>query len=152
MEKIFTLATGKDVPAQFDGLTVPYVEADSLQHALQLIGNEANLVAIFNQAYRLNVQKAVKAASQKKDATADTLRAVPAAYRPESIRVRDPNAEPKAASSGVIKEAKAAKQAAEDMFNVEGLDADERAVMERMREKYLAKMAAAGFAQTPAES
>lgn len=106
MEKLFTLKKGTEVADRFDGLTVPYVEADNLEHAKQLAGSEANVVAIFNQAWRLNVQKDVKSIAQKDDTTPEMLRARPAAYKPETVKVRDPNAEPKSASSGVIREAK----------------------------------------------
>lgn len=107
MEKLFTLKKGTEVAERFDGLTVPYVEADSLDHAKQLAGSEANVVAIFNQAWRLNVQKDVKSIAMKDDTTPEMLRARPKNYKPETVKVRDPNAEPKSASSGVIREAKA---------------------------------------------
>lgn len=107
MERIFTLKKGTEVADRFDGLTIPYVEADNLTHAQELAGGEGNLVAIFNQAYRLNLQKSVKSIATKEDTTAETLRAAARDYKPEAIRVRDPNAEPKSKSSGEVKKAKA---------------------------------------------
>ena len=106
MEKLFTLKKGTEIADRFDGVTIPYVEADNLDHARTLAGSDENLVAIFNQAYRLNVQKHVKAIALKDDTTVEMLRERAATYKPESIRVRDPNATPKQ-SSGAIKEAKA---------------------------------------------
>jgi hypothetical protein len=107
MEKLFTLKKGTEVADRFDGLTIPYTEADSLQHAIELANGEQNLVAIFNQAYRLNLQKDVKSIANKDDTTVEILRARASNYKPEQVRVRDPNAEPKSASSGVVKQAKA---------------------------------------------
>lgn len=107
MEKLFTLKKGTEVADRFDGLTIPYVEADSVEHAKTLAGSDENLVAIFNQAYRLNLQKDVKSIALKDDTTADGLRKRAQEYKPESIRVRDPNAEPKGKSSGIVKAAKA---------------------------------------------
>lgn len=107
MEKLFALKKGTEVADRFDGLTIPYIEADSLTHAIALANGEANLVAIFNQAYRLNLQKDVKSIATKDETTADMLRARARDYKPEVVKVRDPNAEPKSASSGVIREAKA---------------------------------------------
>ena len=107
MEKIFTLKKGTEVADRFDGLTIPYIEADNLDHARTLAGSDENLVAIFNQAYRLNLQKDVKAHANAEDATAEGLRERAATYKPPVIKTRDPNAEPKSDSSGVIKAAKA---------------------------------------------
>lgn len=138
MEKLFTLKKGTEVADRFDGLTIPYIEADNLAHAITLANGEANLVAIFNQAYRLNLQKDVKSIATKDESTADTLRQRARDYKPETVKVRDPNAEPKSASSGVIREAKAKASVLDELL----------AANPELRAKYADRLATAKAAPT----
>lgn len=131
MERIFTLKKGTEVADRFDGLTVPYIEADDLQHAIRLANGEENLVALFNQAYRLNLQKDVKSIAQKDDTTAEILRQRAANYKPEQIRARDPNAEPKKVSGAV----KAAKEKASLLDSILAADPS-------LRERFAEQLAA----------
>lgn len=71
-ETIFTLKKGIDVPDKFDGVTVPILAAASNEDMLKIAGDKAYIV--FNRAHVLDVQKAVKDASQEEGATTDGLR------------------------------------------------------------------------------
>lgn len=93
-ERIFTLKKGTEVPDRFDGVTVPFQVPASLDEARKVCeGDESRLVAIFNQAYALNLQKSVKDECNEDGATVDSIRAHAAAYKPGQVKSRkaDPN-------------------------------------------------------------
>jgi len=142
MEKLFTLKKGTEIADRFDGLTIPYTEADDLQHAIRLANGEKNLVAIFNQAYRLNLQKDVKSIALKDDTTAEALRARARDFLPEDVKVRDPNAEPKSKASGEIKKAKAKASLLDEIL----------ASNPELAAKYAERAAAVAAQATPAAS
>lgn len=85
-EFIFTMKKGTEVPAQFDGVTIPIQAPASNEEMLKLAGE--NAYVIFNRAYVLDVQKDVKAASQKEGATVDSLRKHAADYKIGEVRTR----------------------------------------------------------------
>lgn len=86
VERIFTLKKGVDVPASFDGATVPFQVAGSNEDMLKLAGDNAYVV--FNQAYSLMLQKAVKDEAQEEGATIEGLRKFAADYKLGQVRVR----------------------------------------------------------------
>jgi hypothetical protein len=89
LERIFTLKKGTEVPAQFDGVTIPFQVPTSAAEMLAVSnGDEKVMVAIFNQAHALNVQKAVKAEALEEGQTVDGLRKVAADHKYGQVRVR----------------------------------------------------------------
>jgi hypothetical protein len=87
-ERIFILKKGTEVPAQFDGVTIPFSVPSAWDECLAVAGSEKTAVAIFNQAHALNVQKAVKADAQDEGQTVDGLRKVAAEHKYGAVRVR----------------------------------------------------------------
>jgi hypothetical protein len=89
LERIFTLKKGTEVPAQFDGVTIPFQVPSSAAECLAVSnGDEKVMVAIFNQAHALNVQKAVKAEALEEGQTVEGLRKVAAEHKYGQVRVR----------------------------------------------------------------
>lgn len=86
IERIFTLKKGVEVPAQFDGVTIPFQVPASNDDMLKLAGDNAYLV--FNEAYALRVQKDVKDEAQEEGATVETLRQAAADYKIGAVRTR----------------------------------------------------------------
>lgn len=87
-ERIFTLKAGTEVAKQFDGVTIPFRVPSTLQECVAAAGSESNLVAVFNQAHALNVQKSVKAESAEEGATVESLRKHAAEFKYGQVRVR----------------------------------------------------------------
>lgn len=85
-ERIFTLKKGTEVPAQFDGVTIPFQVPSNNQDMLTLAGENAYLV--FNEAYALRVQKSVKDDAQEEGATVESLRQSAADYKIGQVRTR----------------------------------------------------------------
>jgi hypothetical protein len=85
-ERIFTLKKGTEVPAQFDGVTIPFQVASSNDDMLKLAGDKAFVV--FNEAYALRVQKAVKDDATDEGQTVDGLRAVASGYKIGDVKTR----------------------------------------------------------------
>lgn len=95
-ERIFTLKKGTEVPAQFDGVTVPFQVPSSVEEMIRVCGgNEQTVVAVFNQAHALNVQKAVKADAQDEGQTVDGLRKIAAEFKYGQVRQRTGTGAPK---------------------------------------------------------
>jgi hypothetical protein len=86
IERIFTLKKGVEVPAQFDGVTIPFQIPGSNAEMLTLAGDNAYLV--FNEAYALRVQKDVKDEAQEEGATVESLRQAAADYKIGQVRTR----------------------------------------------------------------
>lgn len=89
-ERIFTLKKGTEVPAQFDGVTIPFTVPTSDAEIAALIPDEKTRVAVFNQAHALNVQKHVKAEAGKEGATVEKLRAAAKEHKYGAVRVKGP--------------------------------------------------------------
>jgi hypothetical protein len=88
-ERIFTLKAGTEVPKQFDGVTVPFLVPATLDEIRSVCNNDEKIVvAIFNQAHALNVQKAVKAEAQEEGQTVEGLRKIAAEHKYGQVRVR----------------------------------------------------------------
>lgn len=88
-ERIYTLKKGTEVPAQFDGVTIPFQVPSTLAEVQQVCnGDEKTLVAIFNQAHALNVQKDAKQVASEEGATVETIRAAAAGFKYGQVRVR----------------------------------------------------------------
>lgn len=85
-ERIFTLKKGTEVPAQFDGVTIPFQVPGNNEDMLKLAGENAYLV--FNEAYALRVQKSVKDDAQEEGATVESLRQSAADYKIGQVRTR----------------------------------------------------------------
>lgn len=85
-EHVFAMKAGTEVPKQFDGITIPILAPANNAEMLELAGD--NAYVIFNRAYVLDVQKAVKVEAVKEGATVDKLRAVPASYKIGSPKTR----------------------------------------------------------------
>jgi hypothetical protein len=86
IERIFTLKKGVEVPAQFDGVTIPFQVPGSNDDMLKIAGENAYLV--FNEAYALRVQKDVKDESQEEGATVESLRQCAVDYKIGAVRTR----------------------------------------------------------------
>lgn len=86
IERIFTLKKGVEVPAQFDGVTIPFKVPSSNAEMLELAGDNAYLV--FTEAYALRVQKDVKDEAQEEGATVEKLRQAAADYKIGQVRTR----------------------------------------------------------------
>lgn len=88
-DRIYTLKKGTEVPAQFDGVTVPFQIPSTLADVQMVCnGDEKTLVAIFNQAHALNVQKDAKQTAMEEGATVDSIRAGAASFKYGQVRVR----------------------------------------------------------------
>lgn len=88
-ERIYTLKKGTEVPAQFDGVTIPFSIPSTLEEVKAVCnGDEKTLVAIFNQAHALNVQKDVKASAMEEGATVESLRKDAVDFKYGTVRVR----------------------------------------------------------------
>lgn len=67
MEKVFIIkATGNELPAWLDGVSVPYIVADNPEHAASLAGSPEHHAAIFNEAWALRSQKNIKSEALEK--------------------------------------------------------------------------------------
>jgi hypothetical protein len=140
-EKIFTLKKGTEVAERFDGVTIPYTVPTSMTELVERAGGEQNAIAIFNQAFALNLQKAVKASALDDDATVDSLRAIASSYKPGEVRVRGPG-------SGRPKATAAAATALADL-GIE-LTPEQRAAFEAKMAQLTSKKKAENGAATPA--
>lgn len=89
-ERIFTLKAGTEVAKQFDGATIPFKVPTSDAEIVSLIPDEKVRVAVFNQAYSLNLQKSVKEESRKEGATVESLRKHAADYKVGAVRTKGP--------------------------------------------------------------
>jgi hypothetical protein len=89
-ERIFTLKAGTEVAKQFDGATIPFKVPTSDAEIASLIPDEKVRVAVFNQAYSLNLQKSVKEESRKEGATVESLRKHAADYKVGAVRTKGP--------------------------------------------------------------
>lgn len=89
-ERIFTLKKGTEVPAQFDGVTIPFTVPTSDAEIASLIPDEKTRVAVFNQAHALNVQKHVKAEAGKEGATVEKLRDAARSHKYGAVRTKGP--------------------------------------------------------------
>lgn len=88
-ERIFTLKKGTEVADRFDGVTVPFQVPASLDDIKKVCnGDEKVIVAVFNQAHALNVQKHVKSGAMEADATVESLRKDAADFKYGQVRVR----------------------------------------------------------------
>jgi hypothetical protein len=106
-ERIFTLKKGTEVADRFDGVTVPFQVPTTLAELITAAGgtkddaaavasietrvSEAarkNVVAVFNQAHALNVQKHVKSGAMEEAATVESLRKDAAEFKYGQVRVR----------------------------------------------------------------
>jgi hypothetical protein len=106
-ERIYTLKKGTEVPAQFDGVTVPFQVPSTLAEVIGAAGGSTedvsavsaiegklsevarkNAVAVFNQAHALNVQKNAKEDAQEEGATVEKIRAGAASFKYGQVRVR----------------------------------------------------------------
>lgn len=88
-DRIYTLKKGTEVPAQFDGVTIPFSIPSTLAE-VQTVCNqdEKTLVAIFNQAHALNVQKDAKSVAMEEGATVESIRKAAAEFKYGTVRVR----------------------------------------------------------------
>lgn len=86
IERIFTLKKGVEVPAQFDGVTIPFQVPGSNAEMIALAGDNAYLV--FTEAYALRVQKDVKDEANEEGATVETLRQCAVDYKIGQVRTR----------------------------------------------------------------
>lgn len=89
-ERIFVLKKGTEVPAQFDGATIPFSVPTTDAEIAALIPDEKSRVAVFNQAHALNVQKHVKAEAGKEGATIELLRKAAAEHKYGQVRTKGP--------------------------------------------------------------
>lgn len=88
-ERIYTLKKGTEVPAQFDGVTVPFSIPSTLAEVQAVCnGDEKTVVAIFNQAHALNVQKDAKQEAMEEGATVDSIRKGAVEFKYGTVRVR----------------------------------------------------------------
>lgn len=88
-ERIFTLKKGVEVADRFDGVTVPFQVPSTLDDIRKVCnGDEKVIVAVFNQAHALNVQKHVKSGAMEADATVESLRKDAADFKYGQVRVR----------------------------------------------------------------
>lgn len=112
-ERIYTLKKGTEVPAQFDGVTIPFQIPSTFAEIIVaaggtkadadiLTGIEASLteaarknaVAVFNQAHALNIQKNAKEDANEADdkgvllATVQSVRDGAAGFKYGQVRVR----------------------------------------------------------------
>jgi hypothetical protein len=85
-ERIFTLKKGTEVPAQFDGATVPFQVPASNEEMISLAGDKAYVV--FNEAYSLRVQKHVKDEANEENQTIEGLRKAASGYKIGEVRTR----------------------------------------------------------------
>jgi hypothetical protein len=85
-ERIFILKKGVEVPAQFDGVTIPFQVPANNADMLAVAGENAYLV--FNEAYALRVQKDVKDEANEEGATIETLRQCAVDYKIGAVRTR----------------------------------------------------------------
>ena len=106
-ERIYTLKKGTEVPAQFDGVTIPFQVPSTLAEVIGASGGSAedvatvsriegnltegarkNAVAVFNQAHALNVQKNAKEDAQEEGATVEKIREGARTFKYGQVRVR----------------------------------------------------------------
>jgi hypothetical protein len=88
-ETLYTLKKGTEVAPQFDGVTIPIQVPTTAAEVMEVCnGDEKTMVAIFNQAHKLNVQKAVKAETFEEGQTVDGLRKIAAEHKYGQVRVR----------------------------------------------------------------
>lgn len=143
-ERIFTLKAGTEVPKQFDGVTIPFQVPATLAEVQKVCdNNEATLVAIFNQAHALNVQKAVKAEAQEEGQTIEGLRKIAAEHKYGQVRVRG-------ASTGGTRKPKAETVAAvlgDDFLSM--LTPEQRKVYESKMEALRSKPTAPATTEAP---
>lgn len=105
-DRIYTLKKGTEVPAQFDGVTIPFSIPSTLAEVQTVCnGDEKTLVAIFNQAHALNVQKDAKSVAMEEGATVESIRKAAAEFKYGTVRVRG-------ASTGAAKPSAAKVEAA----------------------------------------
>lgn len=90
-EKLFALKKGTEVAVRFDGVTIPYTVPSTPEEVLAAAGSPENMVAVFNQAHALNIQKYVKAAALDDKSTVETLRERAASFKYGQVRERSGN-------------------------------------------------------------
>lgn len=143
-ERIYTLKKGTEVPAQFDGVTVPFSIPSTLADIQTVCNNdEKTIVAIFNQAHALNIQKDAKQVAMEDGATVETIRKAAAEFKYGTVRVRG-------AVSGSAKPSAAKVSAALGEDFLATLTPEQRALFESKMEALKAKPAAPAEAATPA--
>lgn len=106
-ERIYILKKGTEVPAQFDGVTVPFQIPSTFSEIIVASGGtpedrrllesiegqlsetaRKNATAVFNQAHALNVQKNAKEDAQEENATVETIRNGATGFKYGQVRVR----------------------------------------------------------------
>lgn len=142
-ERIYTLKKGTEVPAQFDGVTIPFSIPSTLAEVQAVCnGDEKTLVAIFNQAHALNVQKDAKAEAMEEGATVESIRKGAVEFKYGTVRVRG-------ASTGTAKPRAAQVNAALGDDFLAMLTPEQRALYDQKIAALNVK-AAAPAAETPA--
>lgn len=103
-EVTFTLKTGTEVAERFNGATIPYRIASTIEDVTALAGSTENVVHMFNRAYALDLQKDVKTIANADESTLDTLRERAAGYKVGELRPRYmSDGTPRKVSSGKVK-------------------------------------------------